>query len=133
MPRYVVILLMMFSCTLYSRAQSYLFVQLTSGDVMYYRLAERPTITYSDSEMIVTTASGLRNAFPVKAIRDIQYTPPTNMSIQYNDLNGLTMVYSVTGQYITTIEDARNISELNLPAGVYILRNDNASEKYLLQ
>lgn len=133
MPRLIAILLIIFCSVLCCQSQPYLFVQLTSDDILFYKLAERPTVTYSGSELVVLTSSGRQDNIPIESIWDIQYTPPTNIAIRYNNISGLPMVFSVTGEYITTLKEPEDITTLNIPMGIYILRQNNSSQKFLLQ
>ena len=133
MQRLIAIFLLFAGSIVYCMAQSFLFMQMRSGDIMYYKLAERPMIQYSGTDMIVQTTTGVQNRIPVDEIRNIQYTPPTNISLLYNDLDGLTTVYSATGEYIATLNEPADINGLNLPTGVYVIRHNNAAEKMVVQ
>ena len=119
-------------CTIgYVHAQSNLYVPLVSGDVLYYRLQEEPAITYTDAELSVRTHAGTTKTIPLNDIKRICY----NQSYAYEDFNnaGPIRIYTVSGQYMTTIEKWEDLPELNLPWGIYILRNTKTAQKIAIQ
>ena len=119
-------------CTIgYGQAQSNLYVQTVSGDIMYYRLAEEPSITYTDVSLNVSTNSGITNTIPLNDIKRVYY----NQAYTHEDFNnaGSIRIYTVSGQYMTTIDKWEDLSELNIPWGVYVLRNTKTAQKIAIQ
>lgn len=119
-------------CTIgYVQAQSNLYVQMISGDVLYYRLAEEPAVTYTDTELNIKTNTGTTKTIPLNDIKHICY----NQSYAYEEFNnaGPIRIYTVSGQYMTTIDKWDDLSELNLPWGIYILRNTKTAQKIAIQ
>lgn len=116
----------------FGAAQDHIFVQLHSGEIIYYKLADNPTITYTSAEINISAAMGSQKSIPIKNVKQIQYTYPKSISVADGIQVGLTAVYSASGYYITTIKEFEDIYKLNLPFGVYILQSKDTSKKVLL-
>ena len=126
------ILLFAFCTTLYGRAEYNMYVQLSSGEIMYYALEKQPSITYSDDALTITTQLGSTNAIPLNSIKKILYDYPGITDItDMLFLEGPIDIYSITGNHITTIETLSYFNHLNIPTGVYIIRHGNFSHKVL--
>lgn len=117
----------------YGLAQNNIFVQLHSGEIIYYKLADNPTITYSATELQIFTGSGSAKCYPIGNVRNIQYTHPKGISIADGIATGLTAVYTVSGRYVTLIKEFEDISKLDLPMGIYILQSAQSSKKIMMQ
>lgn len=124
--------LLVISSAIYGATLSHMFMQMDNDEVVYYKLTERPTLTYTGTQLHVTTHDGGNYTYPIERIRNIQYDPPRNLSVYDGLMTGLILIYSVTGTYITSIRDIEEISNLNIPWGVYVLRTKDASQKIIV-
>ena len=131
--KHIIALFLSFGSTWYGLAQNHIFIQLYSGETIYYKLTDNPTITYSSTEVNICAGTDLAKRIPIRKIKNIQYTYPKDISISVGIQTGLTAVYTVSGQYIALIKEYEDINKLNLPLGVYILHTMDSSKKILLQ
>ncbi len=115
-------------------AQTHMYVELTSGDFIYYKLAEWPKISYTETSLVVLTTSGEQNDFPINHVKTVQYIQPLFIRTEDNiPLIGPISIFSMMGEHITTIEKTEDILTADIPWGVYILRARNISTKFILQ
>ena len=129
--KYIIGIIVTF-CTIWcGQAQSNLYVQTTSGDILYYRLAEEPAVTYTDTKLNIRTNTGETKTISLNKIRRICY----NQKYAHEDFNsaGPIRIYTISGQHMTTIDKWEDLPELNLPWGVYILRNTKTAQKITIQ
>ena len=131
--KYIIALFISLGSFGYGLAQNNIFVQLYSGEIIYYKLADDPTITYSATELQIFAESGTPKTYPIEKVRNIQYTHPKGISIADGIATGLTVVYTVSGRYVTLIKEFDDISKLDLPMGIYILQSAEASKKIMMQ
>ena len=131
---YIVTSTLLLSIVMHGWAQSYMFVQLNTGDVVYYYLAERPIVSYSGTELIVQSESSIKNHFPLNNVRNLTYTSPITTPIEEDIIfNYPIQVYSISGHYITTLEQVEDTYSMEIPYGIYILRSQKSSKKILIQ
>lgn len=109
-----------------------MYVQLQNDDIVFCKLAENPTLRYTDTELNVTTESGTHYNYPIGNIRSIQYSPKDILSSMTDLPEGFVMIYSITGQHIISIPNFNDIVIVNIPCGVYILRTKDATKKVIL-
>ena len=131
--KYIIALFISLGSIGYGLAQNNIFVQLQSGEIIYYKLADRPAITYSATELNIYAESGSPKSYPIGQVRNIQYTHPKGISIADGIATGLTAVYTVSGRYVTLIKEFEDISKLDLPMGIYILQSEESSKKVMMQ
>ena len=120
-------------CTItYGWAASNLYVQLTSGEIVYFKLHHRPLITYSTDALSITSDSNYSNAISLKHIHRItyDYQDITNLSdIPFT--KGPISIFTISGQIVKTINQISDLDNINIPNGVYILQQDNLTKKIL--
>ena len=121
-----------FGLSRYGMAQNHIFVQLHSGEILYYKLADHPSITYTSTELNITAGTDAHKSIPIGNVKSVQYTHPKNISIADGIQTGLTAVYTASGQYISMIKEFEDINKLHLPFGVYLLHSADSSTKVLL-
>lgn len=131
--KYFIVFFIIFCFTWNGLAQDHIFVQLYSGEIIYYKLAENPTITYTSAEMNICPGTGSQKSIPIKNIKNIQYTYPNNISVDDGIQTGLIAIYTASGYYVTMIKEYKEINKLYLPFGVYILQSKDSSKKVLLK
>ena len=107
-----------------------MFVQLVSGETIYHKLADCPSITYTDTKLFIHLKSDSSLCIPIKKVKSIQYTLTPTLD---DELIGPIWVYSIKGEYITTLEQVKDLNNTYLPWGIYILRGDNAARKILIK
>ena len=129
--RYIAIVCICLS-TIYSAwSQTHMYVLTVSGDVILYNLAELPVVTYTGTELHIQTTLNSSDKLPIKDIQYISYTTiPVRKSIKKVSYGPID-VYSVNGNYITTIQQAEDINSLPIPMGVYILKFSESSAKVI--
>lgn len=130
--KHFIALFFTFCSICYGWTQNHIFVQLHSGETIYYILADNPTITYSSTELNIYAGTESPKSIPIRNVQNIQYTHPKNISIAAGIHTGLIAVYTATGYYITLLKEFEDINKLNLPLGVYILQSKDSSQKVLL-
>lgn len=128
-----IVLFLTFCSTGYVLAQNHIFVLLHSGETIYYKLEDNPTITYSSTELNIHTGKNSPKSIPIHDVKEIRYTAPKNISVSDGIQTGHIAVYSAFGYYITIIKEFEDIYKLYLPMGVYILQSKDSSKKVLLQ
>ena len=131
----VIFIFIFLNVVTYGWSQSFMYIELTSGDVMYYKLKESPAIAYTDTDIAITTL-GSHHSVPIKKIKNIQYQDSALQKFFIHideSLTGPISVYNMNGVRITTIDKSDNINMFNIPYGVYILRDKESSQKILLQ
>lgn len=130
--KYIIVLLFIFCSYLSGLAESTMYVQLTSGDILYYRLDKQPVVTYSIDELTITTDLDSTRTIPLHNLRRIVYDNFIITDIEDTlFLDGPISIFSITGNCIGIIANSSEFSNLNLPIGVYILQHGNISKKIL--
>ena len=130
---YITAIVLAFCTILCGQAQSYMYVQLASDNIVYFRTAEHPVITYTDSELTISTTSGLTQTYPIDHVRNIWYSSKQQSDKMTKGLTGPIRVFTISGVLVTTLEIIENISILNIPQGIYILSGNNSAQKICIQ
>lgn len=132
--RYLIILTYLFCALLCGWAQTNVYVQLVTDDILYYRLNDSPTIAYKNNELTIQTTYNFSKSIPVVAIKKILYNPLFITNIADNLLiNGPISIFNIFGHHITTIENLEDVEKLNVPFGIYILQSKNISKKIFVK
>ena len=121
-------------CTIWcGRAQSYMYVQMISDDIVYFRTAEHPTITYTEAELTVSTTTGLSQSYPIDRVKSIWYSSKQLSNNMPKELTGTIKVFTMTGILVTTLESIENIGMLKIPHGIYILSGSDSAQKICIK
>lgn len=132
--KYIITLLLIFLSIDCGLAQSSMCVEFTTGGLLYYKLNESPTITYTDTELVITTRMGIRNSFQIENIKQFAYSSPTAIAIINDTLQeGPITIYSINGQYITSIKRIEDFHVSNIPLGIYILQYKSSAQKIIVK
>lgn len=132
--RYIVILWMSLS-TISAWSQTHMYVQMTSGDIFYYKLAELPAITYTNTELSIKTTLNSSHRWLITDIQHIGYTKhnPIRKTQKKKVATEPIAVYSINGNHITTIQEPEDINSMHIPMGVYILKNTESTKKIIIR
>lgn len=121
-----------------AQAQNTLNVIRQDGSFMCFRFSEKPQTTFEGNDVVITTdKQNLK--IPFSTIKEYTFgddliaTDVISMQAADSGL-GTVYVYSVNGILIKTIGSSNNksveIFTKELPAGTYIIKNNNVTYKY---
>ena len=124
-----------------AQAQNTLNVIRQDGSFMCFRFTEKPQTTFEGNDVVITTdRQNLK--IPFSTIKEYTFgddliaTDVISMQAADSGL-GTVYVYSVNGKLIKTIGSSNNksveIFTKELPAGTYIIKNNNVTYKYQKQ
>lgn len=124
-----------------AQAQNTLNVIRQDGSFMCFRFTEKPQTTFEGNDVVITTdKQNLK--IPFSTIKEYTFgddliaTDVISMQAADSGL-GTVYVYSVNGKLIKTIGSSNNksaeIFTKELPAGTYIIKNNNVTYKYQKQ
>lgn len=123
-----------------------------NGTKVSYNLDERPKTTFTAEDLVITTATATIS-YPLVKIQRYTYEGGT-LSVQYVKADGISIshegdnvivkgltngksvtVYSIDGKQLKTKcsdgSDSLTLSLANLPAGVYMIKADEITYKFL--
>lgn len=134
--RHILITAILLLCTSYGYAQSVLNIHTKTGPVVSFSLSEKPVITFSDGN-IVLTAGTVRVEYPLPDIDRLSFanTESKIESICVNDNleKCIIYVFDISGQEVKHIEPtADGDSELileDLVEGTYVIKQGNITYK----
>lgn len=124
-----------------AQAQNTLNVIRQDGSFMCFRFSEKPQTTFEGNDVVITTdKQNLK--IPFSTIKEYTFgddliaTDVISMQAADSGL-GTVYVYSINGILIKTIGSSNNksveIFTKELPAGTYIIKNNNVTYKYQKQ
>ena len=125
--KHIMILLVIICAMQRGWAQPTMHIQMNDGRIVYYNMEQYPTVTYSGTELIVHIKS-TSDHYAIDDIKNLSYSSiavvPAITQEEYP-----IRVYTMSGQYVATLEKAEDIQSWNSPYGVYVLRSQNNAKK----
>ena len=125
-----------FAFVLYSSAQASIVMLIhpkEGGTATRVLLSEQPVATYEGEELVIaTTSTTLR--FPLTSIERLTFseeeTVVKSVSV-LQDQAGESRVYNIKGELLKTVPAGQEVSLDQLPAGLYIIKNNISTYKIL--
>jgi len=135
MKRLVLSLLTLFAAAT-SWADSALFVHQRNGGVVEFAFSERPVVTYSEGNLIISAANA-SVTYPLENMQKFTFgevdDDVTRIAAPANEKPQPTYIYSVDGKLMRTLKPGEggktSASVEGLPAGTYIVKNGKTSYK----
>lgn len=120
--------------TLTASAQNTLNVHQKDGTVVRYAFSEKPTVTYT-AEGIHLVTTKVEVDYPMENLEKWTFSEVDYSGIDEIRTDGITdevFVYSLGGTLVKTVsptDGAATFSIADLPAGIYVIKNGNATYK----
>lgn len=135
MKKLILSLLTLFAASV-AWADTSLFVHAKHGDVLEISFAEKPVVTYSEGNLVISV-TGASVSYPLSIMEKFTFgessehvtriTAPVDLAPQP------TFIYSIDGKLLRTYkpnEDGTTSASLDgLPAGTYVVKNGKTSYK----
>ena len=119
-------------------ADTALFVHPKTGGVLEIAFSEKPVVTYSDGNLIITAAEA-SVTYPLSNMDKFTFgevdDQVTRITAPVNTAPQPTYIYSLDGKLMRTYQPGENratsASVEGLPAGTYVVKNGKTSYKVL--
>lgn len=133
-------------------AQTALIVHQKSGEVVYYSFSEQPKVTYSGTDLVLTT-SKTKVEYPLANLLKFTFGDMANgvedvmeskaevklgngaIALTGAKPSSVVSIYNASGMLINsqTVDENGNayLSSSNLAEGIYIIKSDNVTFKFM--
>lgn len=133
-------------------AQTALIVHLKSGEVVYYSFSEQPKVTYSGTDLLLTTTK-TKVEYPLANLQKFTFGDMANgigdvlinkaeMKLENGAIvvtnakpSSVVSIYNASGMLAKShvVDENGNayISSSNLKEGIYIIKSDNVTFKFI--
>lgn len=121
----------MLSCSQAVFSQNTLNIYQKTGNVVSYSFNEKPVVTYSGGDIVLTTASVTVN-YPLAALDKFTFTDtPTDVVVPGVSTtgDGTTFIYNSSGVLLNTVPDGLRINLAGMEKGIYMIKNNKTTYK----
>lgn len=134
MKQLLSLLLLFMVCSSVSASTVMLIHPKEGGTATRVLLSEQPVATYEGEELVIaTTSTTLR--FPLSSIERLTFSEEETTAVPsisvLQDQAGESSVYNMEGQLLKTVPAGQAVSVDQLPAGLYIIKNNITTYKLL--
>lgn len=121
--------------TFSAMAQNMLNIHQLSGAVVSYSFSEKPVVTYINNILRITTTNETLD-FPLSELKMMDFTTSESSDgiLKIASEDRIAHIFTIDGKLVTAIETDCPSSAINtaeFPAGIYIIKYNNTSFKYI--
>ena len=112
---------------------STLNINQKSGGTVSYAFSEKPVVTMSGNNVVITTTS-TSVEYPISNLQDITFTASTDGIVEVltaPKADGPTYIYNTAGVLLKTIPAGQTFNFECADKGMYIIKNNNTTYKII--